>query len=242
MKSILSSSFLFFLLIIYTNQQKLSLKSYSTQHYKVSTGTWKDLLQVKVECPNNGVLKNFILQKQGNEFWYDIQCYSSEIPNEDYGAAIIKQVTFYNYYNYNTVPNNYLRSLHNFDVSCLVDYGLKSFQLYISNNVLKRDAICHGLKTTYCSKLIVETEHRTGYYNSFDSLAGVLVGRTDQETDDVIGYPLRGFKYVVDTSSNYYYPTVYYVYAYAKLRNMKVVWDEYAQKFDQQRKSNTQKN
>ena len=242
MKSILPSLILFFLVFIYTNQQKLSLKSYSTDHYQINTGTWADLLNVKVECPNNGVLKNFILQRQGNEFWYDIQCYSTESPYEDIGSAIIKQVTLNNNYYYNTVPSTNLRSINNFEVNCWVDYGLKSFQLYIYNNALKRNAICHGLKTTYCTKLIVETEHRIGYYNSFDSLAGVLVGRTDQETDDVIGYPLRGFKYVVDTSSNYYYPTVYYVYAYAKLRNMKNVYEEYAKKFDQQRKSNTQKN
>lgn len=243
MKSILSFSILFFLAFIYTNQQKLSLKSYSTDHYPVRTGTWKDLIQAKVECPNNGVLKNFVLQKKNNEFWYDIECYSSEVPYEDYGSAIIKQVILNSNYYYSGLLTNNIKSINNFEVNCLLDYGLNSFQLYIYNNELKRYALCHGLKTTYCSKLSVETEHKSGYYyTSFDALVGVKVGRTDQETDDVIGYPLRGFKYVIDNSRNNYYPTVYYVYAYAKLKNMKVVWEEHAKKFEQQRKSNTQKN
>ena len=106
---------------------------------------------------------------------------------------------------------------------------------------LKRATKCHGFKTTYTSKMIYTNTPKAYAYNSFDALFDAVLGRTDQEDDVNIGYPLRGFKYVVD-SSNYNYATVYYVYSYSILRNMKVVKDESIKKFESLRKSNTQVN
>ena len=105
---------------------------------------------------------------------------------------------------------------------------------------LKRATYCHGLKTTYTSQLTYYSEGKTCGYNSFDALFDVVVGSQEKENDVDIGYPLRGFKYVVDTSKNAYNPTVYYVYSYSKLRNMKVVLEDYKKRFEELRKNNDQ--
>ena len=73
-----------------TEQQTLSLKSYSTLRYRIVTNSWRDLINIQVECPNDGVFKNVKLRVENGYFWYDFQCYSSEKKETDYGAAIIK--------------------------------------------------------------------------------------------------------------------------------------------------------
>lgn len=49
------------ILIIFINQSSqssyLSLTKHETSKKYLSTGTWKDLLGVKVECPNGGIIK-----------------------------------------------------------------------------------------------------------------------------------------------------------------------------------------
>lgn len=231
----------------FTQGQKLTLSSYRTPDYSFSTGTWKDLLNVAVQCPNRGVLKNFVLRKNNYKFWYEYTCYSSVVDESDYGEPIIKRVIgTSDQTNIGTFSiNSNIRTLNGFSLDCFVDYGLNTFGMYEGGNYfspeLKRATKCHGLKTTYTSKLIYTTTPKSCGYNSFDALFDVVVGRTDKEDDVNIGYPLRGFKYVVD-SSNYYSATVYYAYSYSILRNMKVVKDEYIKKFEALRKSNTQAN
>lgn len=226
--------------------QKLDLTKYKTPDYSFSSKSWKDLLNVGVQCPNRGVLKNFVLRRNNYKFWYEYSCYSSIVNETDYGEPIIKRLTGTSDANYGSVNiQSSIKTLNGFVLECFVDYGLNTFGMYEEKNYysseLKRATKCHGLKTTYTSTLIVTTEPKSCAYNSFDALFDVVVGRTDEEDDVNIGYPLRGFKYVVD-SSNYNYATVYYVYSYSILRNMKVVKDEYIKKFEALRKSNTQAN
>ena len=45
-----------------TEQQTLSLKSYSTLRYRIVTNSWRDLINIQVECPNDGVFKNVKLE------------------------------------------------------------------------------------------------------------------------------------------------------------------------------------
>ena len=236
---------LFFVIFSCVKSQKLTLTYHKSAVYPFKTRSWTDLLDVEVKCPNRGVIKNFVLKKDSNSFWYELYCYSAAEDVEDYGEPIIKCLSghFTNTLSSNTYYiNTNLKSLNDFTLECFVDYGLNNFIIYQKSNKLERIANCHGLKTTLTTTLKYATSPKTCYYTTFDALFDVVVGSTEKENDVDIGYPLRGFKYVVDTSRNYYYPTVYYVYSYSKLRNMKVVLEDYKKRFEELRKNNNQAN
>ena len=232
-------------LLSFSNQQKLSLTSHSTEKVSFYYKNWYDLLGIEVDCPFNGVLKNFVLRTDGSSYWYDYQCYSSLTEDSDEGEPIIKRLTLTTNYRGTVYIRSSVTTLNGFPVDCWADYGLKSFKLFYerlySGQALKRKAVCHGIKPSYTSPINVETEKLTCSASSFNCYVGILVGSTAQENDVDIGFPLRGFKYVVDTSKSSTNPTVYYKYSYAVLRNMKVVKDSYEQRFKQLRDSNTQK-
>jgi len=236
--------FLFIFLIMFnqTNQQYLSLTSHTTTKYKLNTGTWKDLLGITVQCPHRGILKNFVLRKDSKYFWYEFQCYSSEVDGVDEGEPIIKGVTLRSTYRYSINIQENIRTLSNYPVECWVDYGLMSFILYNDNGVLRREAVCHGLKSKYSTKVEIQTAKVTALATKIDGLVGITVGSTAKEDDDNIAYPLRGFKYNIDVSSSREKPTVSYIYAYSILRNMKTVKENAKATFEQLRNGNTQKN
>lgn len=235
--------FIIFILFSFIKLQKLSLTSHTSNKFPIKTGTYMDLIDVNIECPNKGVFKNFIIRKGNGYFWFEYQCYSAQTINADYGEPIIKQVTYIGK-NKNVIHlyKGVIQYLNDYELNCAVDYGLKGFHIYVSDNYLKTDLYCHGLKVTYTSKLMYATTAQMTSGNSFEGFFNILVGRTDTETDVDIGFPLRGFKFVVDTSKSRYYPTVYFVYAYSKLRKMSVVADAYKKKFAELRNSNNQKN
>ena len=219
----------------------LSLTHHETNKYYLYTETWKDLLGITVECPNGGIIKNFVLKKEGSYIWYDFWCYSSESPYSDEGEPIIKGLTLVSTYKYTVNINENIRTLSNYPVECWVDYGLMSFQLLNDNGVLRREALCHGLKSKYGTKINIQTSTITARATSIDGLVGIIVGSTAEENDDNIAYPLRGFRFKIDTSSNVDRPTVSYEYGYSILRNMKVVKQNAKATFENLRNSNTQK-
>lgn len=232
---------LFLIIFSCVKGQKLNLTYHKSQVYPFKTRSWTDLLNVVVECPNRGVIKNFILKKDSHSFWYEFYCYSAVELVNDYGEPIIKVLYGTNYVNTeNYYIQSNIRALNGFTLQCSVDYGLNTFGIYQKSNKLERNAYCHGLKTSYTSTLKFETTRKTCSYSTFDALFDVVVGSTETENDIDIGYPLRGFKYVVDTSRSTSNPTVYYVYSYSKLRNMKVVLDDYKRRFKELRKNNDQ--
>ena len=234
---------LFLVIFSCVKSQKLNLTYHKSKVYPFKTRTWTDLLDVIAECPNEGVMKNFILKKNSNSFWYEFYCYSAVQELPDYGEPIIKQV-----YATSTVDSESfyittnLKGINEFTLQCALDYGLNKFGIYQKSNKLDRYTYCHGLKASFTSTLKYATSAKTCSYSTFDALFDVVVGSQEIENDVDIGYPLRGFKYVVDTSRNYYYPTVYYVFSYSKLRNMKIVKDDYKRRFEELRKNNNQAN
>ena len=235
--------FIIFILFSFIKLQKLSLTSHTSNKFPIKTGTYMDLINVNIECPNYGVFKNFIIRKGNGYFWFEYQCYSAQTPKADYGEPIIKQVLYTGHKKHNFhLYNGIIQYLNDYELCCLVDYGLKGFHIFIADNILKTDVFCHGLKVTYTSKVMYATTAQLTSGNSLEGFFNILVGRTDTETDVDIGFPLRGFKFVVDTSKSRYYPTVYFVYAYSKLRKMSVVADAYKKKFEELRNSNNQKN
>ena len=239
------SEFLSILIIItnicQSNQQYLSLTKHSTMRYQIDTGTWKDLLGVMVECPNSGILKNFVLKKNSYEFWYEYQCYSAKSDDIDEGEPIIKALTLYSTYKYSITIQENIRTLSDYPVDCWLDYGMNSFKLYNDGGILRREAVCHGLKPKYSTKIEIKTEEGTALATRMDGLVGIVVGSQETEDDENIAYPLRGFKYKVDTTYSKEKPTVSYEYGYSILRNMKNEYESAKQTFESLRNSNTQK-
>lgn len=233
--------YLFLLFFSITKEQNLTLQDYSGQKHLVLTDTWQDLLNVTVECPNRGVFKNFILKKENGSFWYEYQCYSSVSEDIDYGEPIIKQVQNINYNQLQNSIENNIQALNQYTVVCNVDYGLNSFKLYAKNGILKRDILCQPLKVTYTSKTTFQTTSNIASSEKMDGLTNILVGRNDTENDTDIGFPLRGFQYVIDTSNSAENPNVYYLYSYSKLKNMAPVVEDYKIRFKELRDANTQK-
>ena len=242
-QSVFLSIFIILIVINQSNQQYLSLTSHSTSKYPLRTGTWKDLLGVKVECPNGGILKNFVLKTDSsdNTFWYEFRCYSSESPYSDPGEPIIKGLTLYSTYKYTVSIQENIRTLSGYPVECWVDYGLMSFELYNDNGVLRREAVCHGLKSKFSTKVEIKTGSVTALATRIDGLVGIVVGSQAEETAENIAYPLRGYTFNIDISSSKERPTVSYIYAYSILRDMKTVYLNAKAAFENLRNSNTQK-
>ena len=236
------------ILIALTNQQILQLNSYSSQSIPLYTGSLTNLLNIVVECPNSGIIKNFCLKTNKKYIWYNFQCYSSIKKEADEGEAIIKQIALTDrkhakvYFNAQNI-----NALNNFNVSCWSDYGINSFKLFMessSSSFLYMETKCHGLKSSYTTPINVETkralcEKSNPLNSTYSCLFDIVVGSTATENNVDIGFPLRGFRYIIEDSQTY--PTVYYLYSYAKLRNMKVIKDLYEQKFKQQLENNDQK-
>lgn len=224
----------------FTQEQILNL----TTHYfykKIEKNNWQDLLDAQVSCPHSGVFKNFIIRKNTTHYWFEYQCYSSVSDSWDYGEAVIKQVTLKSTYDWKSFKKtDYISSLNDKEVSCTADYALNSFQLSLGNG-LTRLCYCKGVKPSSVTTMTVETKKKAASRTTMDALFDVLVGRTDKENDVDVGFPLRGFKFVVESSSSSN-PNVYFKYSYAILRNMKELRDSYKQRFEQLRNGNTQKN
>jgi len=232
--------FIVIVLIAYSENQKLDLTDHKSSPVKISTGSWMDLLGYKLECPNNGILKNFVLRKNKSEFWYEFQCYSSKQSGTDTGEPIIKCVTSYNYNYHNKKPTSNIQTLNNFNANCYVDWGLSAFSLNKEKDSIKVTPVCHALKISSASTSSVKTNVKTANSNSIDSLTDIFVGRTDKETNTDIGFPLRGFKIVVDTTKSTTKPDVYILYSYTKLRNMEVVRNSYIKQMENFRNKNDQ--
>jgi hypothetical protein len=222
-----------------TDQQTLDLTTYKTATFQAQN--WQGLIGKKVECQNEGVLKNVVLRKSNNNYWFEYQCYSSVKKDSDYGDAIIKFSHGTSTY---TLPSNQLSSkslsvIKDLRFRCFVDYGLKSFYFAVENNKnLVTYTTCHGVKTSYQTPVNIETQRvalSDDNINTIDAMVNVLVGRQDKETTDVIGYPLMGF--IIKVESNQFY----ILYSYGKLKNMAPVLDSYKAKFKQLRDNNDQK-
>ena len=242
MKNILSF-FIIFILFSFIKLQKLTPTTYNSAKFPLKTNSYMDFIDMKVECPNRGVMKNFYLRKGNGYFWFEMQCYSSQTSNPDYGEAIIKQV------NYQGRVKNQLHKyegmteqLNDYEINCDVDYGLRGFEISVSDDCFKTIVYCNALKATYTSKLTFQTSPKYSGSFNIDGFFDVLVGRTDQENDVDIGYPLRGFKFVVYPWRDRRDPTVCFMYGYSKLKNMAVVADAYKKKFEEIRNTNDQKN
>jgi hypothetical protein len=216
----------------------------TSQKIPIYYNYWYDLLGQEIKCPNEGVMKNFVLRKANKEYYFELECYSSDKEEVDYGEPIIKVATYHHTLEttlYNTAKD--LSTLNTFEMDCTPEYGLNSFKLYQEYdnfNRLKYKKInhCKPTKSSYVSKKNIKTAEKRATSNNLDCFVDILVGRTEAETDDVIGYPLRSFQLKIEgTSTN---RKCYYIYSYHKLKNMGKFKDQRHKQFADLRNKNTQ--
>ena len=219
------NNFMFLLIIIifvnYSSQNYLKLTTHKTQNFRIQYDSWQDLIGKKVECPNRGVLKNFIIKTSGNQFWYEYQCYSSTNNGVDEGEPIIKDSVYTHHYRYSASFNNDIYQYNKLPISCEVDYGLNAFQMNReTTKVLRLDFNCKGLKPHTTTKIEIRSPTKCYCNNSLKSLADIRVGPTNGETNTNIAYVLRGFKF--DMYSSYCGKTARFLYGYSIIRDMRV--------------------
>lgn len=241
-------NFLFLSIIIifvnYSAQKYLTLTTHKSNRFTSNNGA-QDLIGKRVECPNRGVLKNFVLKKQGKEYYYEYQCYSSNSNGIDEGEPITKGMSL-NYVQYN--KGSISKSLESFDgvlFQCFVDYGMNSFEIVKdTSNAFRSLGICKPLKTK--SKTIgIKSKEKSGKETDLDNLVDITVGPTNTETDSDIAFVLREFKYNVKTGWFNFITkkaTIYYTYSYSVVKNMKTVTNNYKTNFEKLRNGNNQKN
>lgn len=238
------NNFMFLLIIIifvnYSSQNYLKLTTHKTQNFRIQYDSWQDLIGKKVECPNRGVLKNFIIKTSGNQFWYEYQCYSSTNNGVDEGEPIIKDSVYTHHYRYSASFNNDIYQYNKLPISCEVDYGLNAFQMSKeTTKVLRLDFNCKGLKPHTTTKIEIRSPTKCYCNNSLKSLADIRVGPTNGETNTNIAYVLRGFKF--DMYSSYCGKTARFLYGYSIIRDMRVSARNYRDTFQRLKNGNNQK-
>ena len=215
---------------------------HKTQEKSLSTKSYKDLLDINVECPYSGVLKNFAVQTDGNQVWFEFSCYSSFSAANENDESVIKGLDISDSQTFKYTMTDSLESLGKVDIICPVDFALNKFILTKnSNNYLVVEYKCVGVKSSSQTK----TNSRTtdiydGDAKTLDALKGLRCGDTTPESDELPGNALRGFKFIVSNSSGKV--KVQYGYSIHRLRSIKDERTLWGQKSKSLRDSNTQKN
>ena len=223
-------------------QQKLDLNTYTTTKKQLKYKSYRDLLDYQVECPNDGLMKNFVLRKDSSNYiWFEYQCYSYKKSDIVVGEPIFNDYVYFHRRKIGKTPSNNIKDLNNESIDCLVDWGLKSFRLYLNSGYVSHEGKCLGLKITTATGISIKSNIVKASVNTLDGLIGVFVGSTAKETDTNIGYPLRGFKIVVETiNDSLSNASVYILYSYSKLRNMEKAQKSYQDQMANFRNKNNQ--
>ena len=234
------------LLFAYSNCAKLVPMKVTSQKIPIYYNYWYDLIGQEIKCPNDGVMKNFVLRKANREYYFELECYSSDKEGleVDYGEPIIKNATYH--HTLDTTLSNSVKDLsvlNTFEMDCTPEYGLMAFKLYQeydNMNRLKHKKInyCKPTKSYYVSQRNLKTAVKQTTSNSLDCFVDILVGSTEAETEDTIGFPLRSFQFKIEgTSIN---KKCYYIYSIHKLKNMGKLREQRHKQFADLRNKNTQ--
>ena len=233
---------IFFFICEYIKTQVLSLTTEILGNKTIVYNNWRDLIGMEVRCPNRGIIKNFALKQNGNQIYFETQCYSSLKDTIDEGEPIIKSLSLTSNYYYLAKIQDSIKYLHQLNVHCWVDYALGGFKFFQTGDYLNRTNWCQGIKASSSTKIDQKTKIVAGSRYSLTPLLNTVVGSTQEETEIDIGFPLRSFRFMVDTSKSGYNPDVYFLYSYSKLKNMKKLKQDAQEKMAALRKKNTQKN
>ena len=232
------------LLVIYSNCEKLVPLQVSSQKFSNFYNYWYDLIGQEIRCPNDGVIKNFVLRKDNKDYYFDLQCYSSDKEEVDYGEPIIKCATMTSTLETTLSSSRKdISTLNTFEMDCTPEYGLNGFMIYQERDIyniqkLKKANYCKPTKGSYVSKKNLKTNQKAVTSTNLDCFVDILVGSTQKETDDAIGYPLRSFQFKIEGAT--YRRKCYYIYSYSKLKNMGKLKDERLKQFKDLRDKNTQ--
>jgi hypothetical protein len=136
-----------------------------------------------------------------------------------------------------------ISSLNTLEMDCTPDYGLNGFQLYkeiysFRREVLKKAAFCKPTKSSYVSKKNLQTKVNQVNTMNLDCFVDIVVGSTDTENEEDIGYPLRSFQFKVEDNSSI--KRCYYIYSFQKLKNMGKLRDQRLKQMAELRNKNTQ--
>lgn len=222
----------------------VNFKDYkSNQTNPIITNKYNDLLNISVQCPNKGALKNFVIRANSTHVWYEFNCYSSLTDANEYDESILKGLHSSSSYVIKSQLIESLDFLSKINVKCSVDYALNGFKFYInSDNYLAVDYTCVGVKNNYQTKdNTISTDINDGPSNTLGSLIGLTCGDNTIETDEIPGTPLRGFNFYITSLSNGNVKAKY-LYSYFKLRSIELEKAEWASKTKALRDGNTQKN
>ena len=160
---------------------------------KTSTKSYKDLLDLAVYCPHNGVLKNFRVDYDASNVWYDFSCYSSFSDANENDESVLKSTGLDQSKTFKTTLTDSISSLGSLDIVCPVDYALNKFVLTKNGNSnLVVDYKCVGVKSSSQTKAnTLTSESQNGDGKSLDALKGLICGDTTAETEEVPGNPLK---------------------------------------------------
>ena len=156
--------------IILSNCEKLVPKKVQTTQFSIFYNYWYDLLGQEIKCPNDGVIKNFVFRKTGNNYYYDLQCYSSETEDVDYGEPIVKDATHINTLDATFSSNSQdISALNTFEMDCTPEYGLNGFKIYLEKEGLKtkikKTNYCKPTKSSYVSQKNIMTQSKSSKQN-----------------------------------------------------------------------------
>ena len=231
--ALISLQLLFQVSCVYFLEHSTAKKSYS--------GSYKDLLDISVECPYSGVLKNFAVQTESNQVWVDFSCYSSFSAANENDESVIKGLDSSDSKTFKYAITDSIESLGKVDVICPVDFALNKFTISKnSNNYLVVDYKCVGVKSSSQTKAnTLNSEPQEGDAKTLEPLNKLRCGDTTPESDELPGNALKGFKFIVSNSGK---TKVQYAYSIHTLRNIKDERTLWGQKSKTLRDSNTQKN
>ena len=203
---------------------------------KTLSNSIKDLLDLAVYCPHNGVLKNFRVDYDATNVWYDFSCYSSFSDANENDESVLKSTGIDQSKTFKTTLGDSISSLNGLDIVCPVDYALNKFVLTKNGNSnLVVDYKCVGVKSSSQTKAnTLTSESQSG--DGLNALKGLICGDTTAETEEVPGNPLKGFKITVSGNK------VTYGYSIHRLRSIEKERLSWGVKAKSLRDSNTQKN
>lgn len=206
-----------------------------------SKGTYEDLLDLQVECPNKGALKNFGMKKNSTHSYIHFSCYSSLTDANEYDESVLKSVYYSNSITFKYKSTTSMTSLGKIDIKCPVDYALSKFSFKKnSNSYIVVDFSCVGVKSSTQTKDNTITTQAIEGSDNLDGISSLLCGDTTIESDEIPGTPMRGFKISAAISGSKI--KYQYLYSYHKLRSIETEKKGWAKKTLALRNSNTQKN